>query len=129
MKKQQKRLTSLIPKAGKQLVAYTGKEAVAKIGADIVKDVVASILCGENVRDLTEKLTKRRITLINGAILAFFIRGCHDIDDFSDKYAEYVGEELKSKVTRDEKIILLWMLGLTGWTEPLRVDTESLKIR
>lgn len=44
MKKQQKRLTSLIPKAGKQLIAYTGKQAVAKIGADIVKDVVASIL-------------------------------------------------------------------------------------
>jgi len=61
-----------MPQAGKDLIAYTGKEVISKVGADLIKNIIASVLCGENVRDLTEDLTKRRVAIINGALLTLF---------------------------------------------------------
>jgi len=114
MTKKNIKITDLMPQAGKELIAYTGKEVVSKVGPDIVKGIVASILCGENVRDLTENLTKRRITLINGALLTLFIKGAHNIDDFIGKLPELVGDQLKLPNAKVDKDLLLWLMGLTG---------------
>ena len=108
------KITDLMPQAGKDLIAYTGREVITKVGADLIKNIIISILCGENVRDLTEDLTKRRVAIINGALLTLFIKGCSSVDDFMEKLPELVGDQLKSKNSKVDKDILLWLLGLTG---------------
>jgi hypothetical protein len=108
------KVTDLMPKAGKELIAYTGREVITKVGAELIKNIITSILCGENVRDLTEDLTKRRVSVINGALLTLFIRGCSSVDDFIERLPDLVGEQLKSKNPKIDKDILLWLLGLTG---------------
>lgn len=107
-------ITDLMPQAGKDLIAYTGREVITKVGADLIKDIIASILCGENVRNLTEDLTKRRVAIINGALLTLFVKGCNNIDDFIERLPELVGDQLKNKNTKVDKDTLLWLLGLTG---------------
>lgn len=108
------RLLDLMPKTGKELIAYSGKEVISKVGADIIKNIIAAILCGENVRNLTEDLTKRRVAIINGALLTLFIKGCASVDDFIEKLPNLVGDELKAKNPKIDRDVLLWMLGLTG---------------
>lgn len=108
------RITDLMPQAGKDLIAYTGREVITKVGADLITNIITSILCGENVRNLTEDLTKRRVAIINGALLTLFIRGCSDIDDFINRLPELVGDQLKLKNSKVDKDLLLWLLGLTG---------------
>jgi len=117
-----------MPKAGKDLVAYSGKEVIHKVGADVIKRIVVSILCGENVRDLTEDLTKRRVSIINGALLALFIKGSCSIDNFSNKLPELIKNELNLSPSKTEKDILLWLLGLTskGVQNILRGKQEEL---
>jgi len=107
------RLTDLMPQTGKNLIAYSGKEVIEKVGEDIIKNIITSILCGENVRDLTEDLTKRRVAIINGALLTLFVKGCSSIDEFIDKLPDLVGDELKAKNSKIDRDILLWMMGRT----------------
>lgn len=129
MDKKKIRITDLMPRAGKDLIAYTGKEVINKVGPEIIRNIIASILCGENVRDLTEDLTKRRVAIINGALLTLFIRGCHSIDDFIEKLPDLVGDELKLKNSKLDRDMLLWMLGLTGKgvQNILRSKSETLR--
>ena len=108
------KVVDLMPKAGKDLISYSGKQVIEKIGPDIIRDLIVSTLCGQNIRNLTEDLTKRRVAIINGALLTLFVKGCSNISDFIDKLPYLVGEELKQKNTKVDKDILLWLLGLTG---------------
>ncbi len=107
-------LTDLMPKVGKDLIAYSGKDVLHKIGLDLIKNIIVSILCGENVRDLTEDLTKRRLHMLNGALLTLFVRGCNDINGFVEKLPYLVKNQLKCRNSAIDKKILLLLLGLTG---------------
>src|SRR3990167_10454872 len=108
------KITDLMPKIGKDLISYSGKQVIEKVGDDIIRDLVWSTLCGKNIRDLTEDLTRRRVAIINGALLTLFIKGCSSIDDFIHRLPYLVGEQLKLKNTKIDKDMLLWLLGLTG---------------
>jgi hypothetical protein len=114
MAKKQIKPTDLMPQKGKELIAYTGREVIAKVGAELIKNIIGSILCGENIRSLTEDLTKKRVAIINGALLTLFVKGCNDVDDFVDKLPDLVSKQLKLKNSKVDKDILLWLLGLTG---------------
>ena len=75
--------------------------------------IVSDVLMGANVRDATEPLTRRRISLLNGALLATYgnllktgIRA-EDIHTLAH-------EELTSgSVSDNDRIVLQWMLGTT----------------
>jgi len=108
------KVTDLMPQTGKDLISYSGKQVIEKIGPDIIRDLIVSTLCGQNIRNLTEDLTRRRVAIINGALLTLFVKGCNNIDDFINKIPYLVGEELKQKTTKVDRDILLWLLGLTG---------------
>jgi hypothetical protein len=114
MANKQIKLIDLMPQKGKELIAYTGREVIAKVGTELIKNIIGSILCGENIRNLTEDLTKKRVAIINGALLTLFVKGCNDIDDFVDKLPDLVSKQLKLKNSKVDKDILLWLLGLTG---------------
>jgi len=108
------KICDLMPKAGKDLISYSGKDILEKVGTDIIKKIIVSILCGENVRDLTEDLTKRRVHILNGAMLTLFLRGCTTIDDFVEKLPGLIKKELCNKNSTIDKKILLLLLNLTG---------------
>ncbi len=107
-------ISKFIPKIGESLAFYKGKEVLERIGENIVKEVVTSVLCGGNVRSLTEGLTRRRLLLSNAALLATFLK-CHDkIDNFIEEMPRIIKKELGTKISPEKKIFLQWFIGLTG---------------
>jgi len=107
-------ITSNIPKTGLSLASYSGKKVIERVGGDIIKEVVTSVLCGENVRTLTESLTRRRLALSNAALLIAYIKSHNNIDDIINDFPELVKNELNSKISKEKKLFLTWFIGLTG---------------
>ncbi len=103
-----------IPRIGESLARYRGVEVIDRIGEDIVVEVVTSVLCGGNIRSLTEGLTRRRLTLSNAALFVTFLRSGQDIENFVDKIPEIVKTELRSRIPNERKLFLQWCIGLTG---------------
>ncbi len=109
-----RKISSNIPRIGENLAKYRGVEVIDRIGEDIVKEVVTSVLCGENIRSLTEGLTRRRLALSNAALFMTFLKSSHDIENFIDKLPEIVKTELNSNISSEKKLFLQWCIGLTG---------------
>lgn len=105
----------LIPQEGLDLVSYSSNDLLDRLGEDVISEVVTSVLCGNNVRDLTEGLTQRRILLMNTSLLATYIRALSSFENLSSTISSIVSNELKTeKLSKDEKSFLYWFLGLTG---------------
>ncbi len=89
------------------------RELSDTLGSAAIKEIVADVLVGTNIRDSTETLTKRRINLLNGALLTtyvnFYLRGV-PLSDIPDVAYHSITQDKISKV---DKNILLWLLGLT----------------
>lgn len=109
-----RKMSNNIPRIGENLAKYRGVEVIDRIGEDIVKEVVTSVLCGENIRSLTEGLTRRRLALSNAALFMTFLKSNHDIENFIDKLPEIVKTELNSNISSEKKLFLQWCIGLTG---------------
>lgn len=107
-------LTKLIPQEGLNLVKYSGAQFIDKLGLEIVQNVVASILSGRNVRDLTESLTQRRVLLMNSSVLVAYMRALSSQNDLEDKLTQIVKSNLRLRISPAEKTYLYWFLGLTG---------------
>lgn len=99
---------------GLNLVKYSGKEFVNKLGLEIVQGVVASILKGKNVRDLTESLTQRRILLVSASLITTYLKGLSSFDNFEEALNDLVKKNVRMKLSAEEKKYLLWFIGLTG---------------
>ena len=110
----EQKISKFIPKIGESLALYKGKEVLERIGESIVKEVVVSILCGGNVRALTEGLTRRRLALSNAALLVTFLKSYNHIDNFIKKMPEIVKNELITRISSEKKMFLQWFVGLTG---------------
>jgi hypothetical protein len=108
-------LSKHIPKIGRDLVKYKGSELVDKLGLEAIIEIVSSVLTGGNVRNMTERLTQRRIALSNISLLVTYINAVK-AGISPDKIFDYVENELieKGKVTAVDKVFLKWMIGLTG---------------
>lgn len=118
-----------IPQIGKDLVKYKGIDLIDKLGHDVILSVVESILCGGNVRAMTEKLTQRRIAMSNSSMLMTFIELSYSGIHLDELYETIQIELLTNKkLTISEKNFLLWMIGLTGKSiqNVLRGDKKNL---
>jgi hypothetical protein len=123
-------VSKFIPKLGLNLAKYSGDELIERIGEDVIRNVVASILSGGNVRSLTEGLTQRRISLSHAAMLVTFFAASKNIKKFSENLFPTVSNELKSKkLSSEQKIFLKWLIGLTGKSvqNVLRNDEEQIE--
>src|SRR5271170_5517967 len=99
------RLTQYIPELGLSLTKYSGGKFIDSVGRDIIKNVVSSILCGGNVRTLTEGLTQRRISLSNAAMLIAYLKASKNIKDFQNRLPQLVSNELKvAKLNPEQRI-------------------------
>jgi len=107
-------LIGLYPKAARELLVAGGKELVTKLGEAAIREVVLGVLRGENLRDKTEGLTRRKIAVSTAALTVFFVRGVASDKAFLDTLGEQALLARKtSGSTKEDKWILNWLLGLT----------------
>lgn len=103
----------LFPQSARQLISIRAQELIATLGYPVLRQIVTDVLTGLNVRTATEKLTKRRINLLNGAILAMFVK-LHDGGMSYVDIQRSAREHLRAgRLSKEDKSILLWILGLT----------------
>ena len=118
-----------IPKLGSDLAKFSGKQLIERIGQDVVQSVVASILCGSNVRSLTEKLTQRRLSLSYASLLVTFLKASETNPDFEKQLTSLVSNELETaRLDKEQRVFLQWFIGLTGKSvqNVLRSDKDGL---
>ena len=109
-----KLVTNNIPSLGKSLATYGKNDVINKLGNDVIQNAVMGILKGENIRALTETLTKRRISMSTAAMLVTYIKSLAAKPDFSRNYGNSLFKNItESKLSRVEKSFLTWMVGLT----------------
>lgn len=121
-------LNKFIPQEGIDLVKYSGSQFIDKLGLEIVQNVVASILSGKNVRDLTEGLTQRRILLMNASVLVAYMRALSSESDLEDRLTSIIQSNLRLRISPAEKTYLYWFLGLTGKSiQNVIRDTEGFE--
>lgn len=106
-------ISSHYSKKEKELLVSRGSEIIKKIGNAAVRDAVLAVLSGENVRNSTEFITRRRLAMSNGALLAMFLRSCNKDAAFINNITNQATEELKQTKRKEDKWILEWVLGLT----------------
>ena len=123
-------LGSLFPEEGHILLTGQGRQFLERIGVETVRNVVTSVLMGENVRALTEPLTRQRLVQISGALLLMFQKGWREVDDFSAALPLLAVQQLEDKrlYSRTETWLAQWVLGLTdkGVQNILRGRTSSI---
>lgn len=103
-----------IPVALKDLLGSKGLHVVRRVGADAIREVIADVLCGKNLRDSTEMLTRRRLGLLNAATFIFFLRGVAASSKFLDHLHSVAADGLRTSRSREERWLLQWVVGLTG---------------
>ena len=108
---------------------YSGNQIIDRLGEEVIRDTVASILCGYNVRSLTESLTRRRLTLSNGAMLKTFLKASSKSENFIKNLIHIIEEELATQSSTEKKTFLQWIAGLTdkGIQNVLRGNSAELK--
>lgn len=128
MKEADAKVTNLMPPGARALISGKGKEVVRQIGLDVIRDIVCDVLCGKNLRDSTEVLTRKKLATINAATLVMFLRGESQSRGFTQRLPSVASERLQHKLNGEERQILQWFLGLTNKATQnvLRDSTDSL---
>jgi hypothetical protein len=119
-----------LPAKSRLLLTGGGKDFIERIGVEATRRVIHHVMMGENLREQTEPLTRRRVAQISGAIVALFARGCLEMDNFPDSVSALAVEQLRS-AKKDKADIWLaqWLIGLTGKSvqNVLRSKNEALE--
>lgn len=127
-KKQSAKIANLVPANARALISGKGEEVVRQIGVDIIRGIICDVLCGKNLRDSTEVITRKKLATINAATLVMFLRGESQSTGFANQLPLIAVDRLKGKTKGDERQILQWTLGLTNKATQnvLRDSTDSL---
>ncbi len=106
-------ISQLMPTILKNLLEVRGVGFIRQIGTDVLRQVIFDVMCGRNLRDATEMLTRKRIALVNAALVVLFMQGLKYRSDFISCLADIVSDELRLKPHKTERWVLQWLLGLT----------------
>ncbi len=110
-------LIDFLSEPAQQLLVSQGSALVKQIGLDVVRSVVYDILTGKNVRSSTEMLTRKRIGLINLALVQLFLKAGaqgYNIEDLLDLALTNLKAPAKGqKKAKAERWLSQWLLGLT----------------
>lgn len=107
-------LAKLFPESGKILLTGGGKDFVERIGVEAIRNVVSSVLNGQNIRTQTEPISRRRIAQVSGALVAMFTQGYLQIEDFQKKLSSLAIDQLKHSRGNANVWPAQWVIGLTG---------------
>ena len=109
-----KLLSNFMEQTSLQLLVANGADLIQQIGVDVIRGIILDILVGKNLRDSTEKLTRRRIAALNLAMASLFIKGASTSPDFISQLPYTASSILTQKaLPKGERWIAQWMLGLT----------------
>ena len=113
---EQKTIRDLFPEDSRLLLTGGGKEFIERVGVEAAKQVVLSVMHGENIRTQTEPLSRRRIAQVSGAIVALFANGLLQQEDFTEKLSDLALQQINESRKNDNASIwpAQWLLGLTG---------------
>lgn len=116
------------PEKARKLLTSNGRELITQIGLDIVRNIVIDVLCGKNLRDSTELLTRKRIATLNAAALVMMLRGSKKDKKFIENLPNISVKELKKRLQKADRWILEWNLGLTdkAYQNVLRDNLKNL---
>ncbi len=117
-----------MPSVFHELMESNGATFIRQVGEDSVRKVVGDILCGVNLRTSTESITRQRIGKLNAATLLLYLRGLQAASDFSRQLPQIAATGLSHRVSKSEKWLYQWMLGLTdkGFQNVLRDDATAI---
>jgi hypothetical protein len=98
------------------LLTVSGSKLIEDAGLEVIREIIYDVLTGKNLRDSTEMLTRHRVSTLNLAIFKMFARGSAKDPDFIEKLPQIASEILQRKrgVSKNEKLVAQWILGLTG---------------
>jgi hypothetical protein len=123
------KINQYFPEKARKLLTSNGRELIGQIGLDIVRNLVFDVLCGKNLRDSTELLTRKRIATLNAAVLVMMLRGSGKNKNFMEKLPDVSARELKKQLSKADRWILEWNLGLTdkAYQNVLRDNPKNLE--
>lgn len=105
--------TDLLDDEHRALLTTSGADLLQKIGIDTARTAVLDVLSGRNLRDSTEMLTRRRLTLLSVASIQMLLKGSSIQKDFVLKLPEIAERILAQKrLSKDERWMAQWVLGL-----------------
>jgi hypothetical protein len=107
------KIARFVPDAITELIGSRGVDVIRRIGVDEVRRVVADVLCGINLRDSTELLTRRRISMLNAATLVLFLHGLKASKNFVKELPQLATRGLRHRISKQEQWLLQWFIGLT----------------
>lgn len=121
-------LSEFVPEILTDLIGSKGVEVVERVGTEVVKDIIADVLCGLNLRNSTEMLTRRRLGMMNSATFVMFLRGVARYKDLVERLPVTASSGLKETKSKQERWLLQWTIGLTtkGVQNVLRDSEEAL---
>jgi hypothetical protein len=128
--KQKPSISDLFPDKSRLLLTGGGKDFIERIGVETTRRVIHHVMMGENLRQQTEPLTRRRVAQISGAMVALFARGCLEIENFTDSLSDMAVEQLRVKKTDKSAVWpAQWLIGLTGKSvqNVLRSKSDALE--
>lgn len=123
------RLSDLLSPDAIDLLSVKGTNLVDTLGPDAIQDVVFDVLVGRNIRSSTEVLTRRRIALLNLALVTLFINGQMQMANFVEALPSLAAQILTNSPNQTERWLANWAIGLTGkgFQNILRSDNDLLE--
>lgn len=111
-KKKKEKIHESYPQLGKGLLKASGDDMVRKVGNEGMRELLENVLCGGNVRDITEFITKQRLMKSNASLMELILSNLtNEIEE--NEYFEVISEDLKD-TSKANSLINLWLLGLTN---------------
>ena len=62
-------INQLFPEKSRLLLTGGGKEFIERIGVEATRRAIHHVMMGENLREQTEPLTRRRVAQVSGAMV------------------------------------------------------------
>ncbi len=129
-KKESPLVSTFFPESSRLLLTGGGKEFIERIGVEATRRAIHHVMMGENLRQQTEPLTRRRVAQVSGAMIAMFVNGSLEVDNFTESLSALAVEQLRSSKSDNAKSWpAKWLIGLTGKSiqNVLRNKSEALE--
>lgn len=108
------RIEDHFPESARELLVVRGRDLLQTLGVPTLRTLVGDVLMGANIRSATEALTRRRLSILNAALLTTYVSfdraGLEPLDLPGLAREQYRRRGLNPT----DRIILRWVLGFTG---------------
>lgn len=110
--KGQENLHDMYHEDGQKLMRSSSEDIIDALGEEGLRSLVFNVLCGGNVRDITEFMTRNRLMISNASILKLLCDINHG-ENTTDNYLDFLGKSLQLAANDNQRLLPLWLMGLT----------------